>query len=164
MFRHFQPRRVRPDMPNYGVHAGEAAGILPWDWVESRLQNARSYWLCTTRPDSRPHAVPIWCVGIDGDLIFGCDPVSRKALNVAERNEIVMHLESGDEVVIIEGSLDKLNPDAALQATINSAFADKYNMPYGEDEDILQFRVIPRKIMAWDESSFPASVTFFYFN
>ena len=43
MFRHFKPGRVRPDMPNFGVRAGETAGMLEWDWVERRLESARHW-------------------------------------------------------------------------------------------------------------------------
>ena len=62
-----EPRASRPDMPGYGILAAEAGrGLLPWSWAAERLAKARTYWLATTRPDGRPHAMPVWGVWLAG--------------------------------------------------------------------------------------------------
>jgi hypothetical protein len=92
----------RPDIPGYGIRP-DGEGILPWSFVDERMANARNYWVATTRPDGRPHAMPLSGVWIDGSFCFGTGPGSRKARNLAENPHLVVHSESGDEVVILEG-------------------------------------------------------------
>ena len=102
-----EPKAVtRPDMaPSYGL-SSEPEGMLPWGWAVEQLVASRNYWVCTTRPDGRPHAAPVWGLWADDALYFGTDPASRKGRNLAENPELVVHLESGDDVVILEGRVD----------------------------------------------------------
>lgn len=45
-------------MPHtYGIPKN-TKGLLDWTHVRERMSNARVYWLCTSSPDSRPHAMP----------------------------------------------------------------------------------------------------------
>lgn len=36
-------RRVRPNMPRYGVMPDKVDAMLTWDWVERQMTDARSY-------------------------------------------------------------------------------------------------------------------------
>lgn len=78
---------------------------VPWSWAEERLEQARNYWLCTTRADGRPHAAPVWALW--RLLWFSTDPSSQKVRNVAREPRAVVHLESGDDVVIVEGVIEQ---------------------------------------------------------
>ena len=62
------PTPVRID-PSYGIKAvpGEK---LPWEQVEGWLVGSRNYWICTTRPDGRPHAKPVWGAWIDDRALW----------------------------------------------------------------------------------------------
>ena len=53
--------RDRPFIPDYGIEESEK-GLLSWDFVDNLLKEAKNYWLSTTRPDGRPHVIPIWGV------------------------------------------------------------------------------------------------------
>ena len=86
----------------YGVPDTEE-GVLDWSWAEERLEQALNYWFATTRPDGRPHAMPAWAVWLDGTVYFEGSPLTRRARNIAENPAVVVHLESGDDVVILEG-------------------------------------------------------------
>jgi hypothetical protein len=77
--------------------------FLPWRHAEERLVNSRSYWICTTPPDGRPHSIPVWGMWIEGALYFGTARQARKARNIAHNPAVSVHLESGDDVVILEG-------------------------------------------------------------
>ena len=77
--------------------------MLDWSWAVERLTTAKNYWFCTTRPDGRPHAMPAWAAWVDGALYFDGSPETRRGRNLAANPAIVIHLESGDEVVILEG-------------------------------------------------------------
>jgi Pyridoxamine 5'-phosphate oxidase len=103
----------RPYMPGYGIRP-DGEGLLPWSFVDERMANARNYWVATTRPDGRPHATPVSGVWIDGSFYFGTGPGSRKARNLAKNQHLVVHLESGDEVVILEGVAEEVADPASL--------------------------------------------------
>src|SRR5438128_8993913 len=99
------PRASRPLIPpGYGV-PGDASGgeLLPWRWAAERLAEARSYWLCTTRADGRPHAMPLWAVWLDDALWFSSGRESQKSHNLERDPRCLIHLESGDDVVILQG-------------------------------------------------------------
>lgn len=137
-----EPKASRPLMPDgYGVPETND-GTLPWSWVVERLERARNYWFSTTRPDGRPHAMPAWAVWLDGVLYFEGSPETRRARNLAANPALVVHLESGDEVVILEGRAREASPpEPALARRLAEAFTAKY----GQSHD---YRPAPDQ---WDE-------------
>lgn len=148
--------RDRPQMPTgYGV-AAEADGQLDWPDVVRRLAAARNYWLCTTRPDGRPHAMPVWGLWLEDGVVFSTDPASRKGRNLADRPAAVIHLESGDDVVVLEGNVLQFAGD-------RTAFADAYHAKYdfrpdpGPTQGVYAMR--PHVVLAWREADFPRSAT-----
>ena len=158
------PRRSRPRLPKgYGVPESDD-GMVPWSWAVEQLQAARNYWFCTTRPDGRPHAVPAWAVWVDGALYFDGSPETRRARNLAQRPALTVHLESGDQVVILEGEAGEAGrPDPALAARLVAAFVQKYGASHGYrpspdqwDEGGL-WVMRPRVAFGWTE--FPKALT-----
>jgi hypothetical protein len=148
----------RPQMPpGYGLLGPcEGEGLLPWTAVEQQLSKARNYWIATTRPDGRPHCVPVWGVWAGGALYFGSDSASRKSRNLQGNPHAVVHLESGDEVVILEGIVKQASdPDAVAEAS--TRYAAKYDLPEGLGGSALMFR--PSVAFAWRERDFPGSAT-----
>jgi pyridoxine/pyridoxamine 5'-phosphate oxidase len=146
----------RPQMPAvYGVPV-DPDGQLSWPDVAERLSAARNYWLCTTRPDGRPHAMPVWGLWLDGCVVFSTDPASRKGRNLAARPAAVVHLESGDDVVVVEGMVAPFDGDVAV-------FTDRYEAKYafrpelGPTQGLYAMR--SRVVMAWRERDFPRSAT-----
>jgi hypothetical protein len=80
-----------------------------------------------------------------------------KGRNLAARPEAVVNLESGDEVVILEGSVDHVRDPDAL-AAFSDAYEPKYALrPPVDGGPIYRFR--PRKALAWLEPTFPESAT-----
>jgi len=144
--------RSRPaTQKDYGIPDDEA-GMLTWDWVTDRLAAARNYWVSSTRPDGRPHAMPTWAVWVDGTLYFGGGRETRRARNIAANPAVVVHLESGDEVVILEGVVEEVT-DPALQERIDDAYEVKYGIRHGPT--VWGVRV--EKVFAWSE--FPTTMT-----
>ena len=155
------PRAERPLIPaGYGVPADGSGGeLLPWSWAEERLVAARNYWICTTRPDGRPHAMPVWGVWLEGRLWFSTGPTTQKARNLAASPAVVVHLESGDETVIVEGEGRRERDPAALEAFVR-AYAEKYDHSVDPaDEDTPVFVVRPRFAYTWTERDFPRTAT-----
>jgi hypothetical protein len=148
-----QPRAEAPRMPRgYGVPTdGSGAELLPWSWAEEQLANARNYWVCTTRADGSPHAVPVWGVWLDGAIWFGTNPESAKGRNIARDPRVVVHLESGDDVVILEGGVE---PPAAVPQQVAEAYEEKY----GHRVERL-FSLRPRVAHTWTEQDFARNAT-----
>jgi hypothetical protein len=146
-------------MQNYGITEDEA-GLLDWSWAVERLTKARNYWIASTRPDSTPHAAPVWGLWLADGLYFGSGRTARKTRNLIERPQVVMHLESGDEVVIIEGQAV-----AVVTAALPTGFAAAYGEKYAFTPDLegdpngLYFRIIPQMAMGWLEVDFPKTAT-----
>jgi general stress protein 26 len=154
-----EPRPSRPSMPpGYGIASG-SEGLLPWSWPEERLVASRNYWIVSATDEGRPHAMPVWGLWLDGAVWFSSDPASRKARNIAGRPEIVVHLESGDEVVIVKGRAEEVAERSELEP-----FARGYEEKYGIRMDLdhplgLTYRVRPRAVLAWREQDFPTTAT-----
>lgn len=158
-------RRVRPNMAHYGVAADATAGMLGWDWVETQMQAARNYWVCSVRADGRPHAAPVWGAWYNRALYFGTDENSVKAANIARDPRVVIHLDSGDDVVIFEGELTTAKLSAESAATLDALYTDKYGLsPELETSDSLVFQLLPRKVFAWQEKDFPSTATCWLFD
>ncbi len=165
---HGEPARSRPVMPGgYGVPASDE-GLLPWSWAAERLEKARNYWFSTTRPDGRPHAMPAWAVWLDGVLYFEGSPLTRRARNVAANPAIVVHLESGDEVVILEGEAHPAGrPERVLAERLAAIFTAKYAethdyRPAPEQWDRGGLWALrPRVAFGWGQ--FPNTVTRWHF-
>jgi hypothetical protein len=151
----------RPHMPaGYGI-ADPGGGELPWSWAEEKLVAARNYWVCSTRADGRPHAMPVWGLWLGDAVLFSTDPESVKARNLAARPDVVVHLESGDDVVVVEGRVERL-----AGTDLPPEFADAYEVKYAIRVDTSDpafgfYRVAPARVLAWREQDFPTSATRF---
>jgi hypothetical protein len=123
-----EPITERPIVPKgYGMPEDEA-GLLPWSWAENELVRASNYWIISIRPDDRPHASPVWGVWLDGTLYFDGSEQTRRMRNIAAKPEIVVHLESGDEVVVLEGRAGPVPPppERALTEKLSALYSEKY--------------------------------------
>jgi PPOX class probable F420-dependent enzyme len=156
-----EPLAKRPAMQDYGI-SDEPEGLLPWSYASQRLAASRNSWIGTTRSDGRPHAAPVWGVWLDGSLYFGTGPGSVKARNLAANPALVVHLESGDDVVILEGEAQWLtDPDPALWQRIADQYAAKYDgfrpdPPSAEGPFVI---LRPRIAFGWLETDFVRSAT-----
>ncbi|MCP4168854.1 MAG: pyridoxamine 5'-phosphate oxidase [Chloroflexi bacterium] len=155
------PAASRPDLTQYGI-SQDTEGMLPWDYIDEQMAAARNYWLGTTRPDGRPHVVPVWGVWIGQVLYFGSQTNAVKARNLAQNPAIVIHLESGDDVVILEGTAKRLvamHPD--LYQRLAADYARKYDgfkpNPPSDAEPL--YAVYPTLALGWKEYDFVRTPT-----
>jgi hypothetical protein len=101
--------------------------MVDWSWAVERLEQSRNYWFCTTRSNGRPHAMPAWAVWVDDALYFDGSPETRRGRNLANNAAITVHLESGDQVVVLEGdALPAGKPTSDLAHRLVAAFEKKY--------------------------------------
>ncbi|HYY20582.1 MAG TPA: pyridoxamine 5'-phosphate oxidase family protein [Thermoleophilaceae bacterium] len=152
-----EPTPSRPQLPRgYGVEkaTGAPGERLPWSRVSEWLTAARNYWVCTTRPDGRPHAKPVWAVWLEDQLLFSTHPESITARNLRANPVLVVHPESGDDVAIVDGTARRLD-DRALLARFGAAYEAKYDWHLsGEDLDpanpgAAYYAVQPRVVVSW---------------
>jgi pyridoxine/pyridoxamine 5'-phosphate oxidase len=155
------PTRRRPEFGGqYGIHEGPE-GMLDWTWADERLERSRNYWIVTADEDGRPRAIPVWGIWIGDSVVFGTNVCSRKARNLDRDPRVVIHLESGDEVVILEGEVE------AIEATdeIADAFKAKYDWrpEVGGDNSTRWYRLRAKTAQAWLETDYPKTATRFDF-
>lgn len=136
---------------------------LSWAEVAARLAPARSYWLGTTSPGGEPHAAPVWGVVTGGTLYLYTERRTRKARNLAADPRLVVHLESGEDVVIVHGTADDLGHPAQVPEVV-AALTAKYSRPadrqYLPDADPsfdVVYAVRPRSALLWLLADYEAS-------
>lgn len=156
-----EPEARRLKLPKgYQVAAGKE-GLLPWARVVEWVEQALNYWLATTRPDGRPHVTPVWGAWAGGALYFDGIPTARWARNIASNPAAAIHLESGTEVVILEGVVEDVVTDADVAARIVAAWTAKYGRLLPEPATSGIFRLRPGTARAW--SQFPDDATSYRF-
>jgi hypothetical protein len=158
-----EPQASRPHMPGYGVREpAEGTGLLPWSWAVERLTSSHDYWLATTRPDSRPHIMPVWGVWWDGALWFSSGLRSRKARNLAFRPRCMLTTDNAREPVVLEGAAERVSDRTTIQGFADRVDA-KYETSYGADfydPDVNgTYRVAPAWAFGLTESDFEGSPT-----
>jgi general stress protein 26 len=133
----------RPDIP-YGLRgAKEGMGLLPWSRVSERMRHSYIYWVSTTRKDGAPHSVPVWGVWLDDVFYFSNG--AQTARNLVRDPRVSVHLESGEDVVIVEGVVEAAK-GRPLIGRINDAYQSKYLWEGTQDD---WFALRPRIAFAW---------------
>ncbi len=147
------PKISRPAFPP--GYVDNPTTSVPWEQVEARLTEAKNYWLCSVRPDGRPHAVPRWAVYVEGRIYYDGSPATRHARNIARNPHVCLHLESGDRALIVEGEAREAGqPAPELAQKLSAAYRAKYTAfgyapePNQWDEGGL-FVFTPRKVLTW---------------
>jgi general stress protein 26 len=148
-----------PQVPSlYGMKSPHK--FLSFSDAENRLIKSKNYWICTSRPDGRPHSIPVWGFWVDGRLYFGTARSSRKACNLAHNPAVSIHLESGDDVVILEGTAVEVDlDDKATVKKLDATSRAKYKMPMMIVPESVVYSVRPRVILAWTEKDYPNNAT-----
>ena len=164
-----QPSTDRPVLPEgYGLPE-TSSGQLTWAQVEPHLEQAMHYWLSSVRPDGRPHSVPRWGVWMDGRFWYDGAPTTRHTRNVEVNPAVTLTLESGTQVVIVEGESVATRADPeGLGARLSQAFTKYADSDYSPGSDSWSgqdgggLRVItPHRVLAWFD--FPKDCTRFSF-
>ncbi len=157
------PQADRPHVPGYGIPES-TDGILPWSWAVERLERATIYWLATSGADGAPHLMPIWGAWVDGRWYVEGGP-TRWQRNLKANPQLAIHVESGSDVLIVEGRARELvAPPADLADRILAGFV-KYRPEYEASADHWTqgglWALDPIRAFAW--TTFPTDMTRFQF-
>ncbi|MFG3435614.1 pyridoxamine 5'-phosphate oxidase family protein [Nonomuraea sp. NPDC047897] len=127
-----------------------------WDIIRTTVSEAQNYWICTVRPDGRPHAVPVWGVWWRDSVVFSTINSSVKAANLRTNSNANVHLESAQNVVTMDGPAAELTDEAEL-IEIGALFDAKYAEIAGVTYDLVAAHaagmticaVRPEVVRAW---------------
>ncbi|MEN8162309.1 MAG: pyridoxamine 5'-phosphate oxidase family protein [Myxococcota bacterium] len=147
MTKRTDPIRSRPGPAGY--FAEEPAGMLPWSHVVDELRVARNYWIATVGPDGMPHAMPVWAVWQEDQLLFSTSPASAKARNLRANPRTCVHLESGQRLVVLQGETRPVG-EPRLQELYRVHYNPKYDWDFTPEqlrEGVYAFR--PQRAFAW---------------
>jgi PPOX class probable F420-dependent enzyme len=130
-------------------------GHLEWSTADLKVSAGRSLLLSTTRPDGRPHAMPVWFVWLDRRLYFITARSTQKARNLAAKPWAVAHLGDGDDVLMVEGPVRRVDRDDEA-ARVEAAYRAKYVDPvsgarasiHDNPADDL-YRLDPTRVVSW---------------
>ncbi len=131
------------------------SGFIPWNKVDLPLRAQRSIWISTTRPNGRPHAVPVWFVWDGTSIYFISGRDMQKSKNLAQQPWIVVHAGDGDDVIILEGYVEIVTNPEELHR-VDAAYREKYVDPHsGARDTIFQencdlYRVHVKHVMTWE--------------
>jgi hypothetical protein len=127
---------------------------LDWSWVEGQLLGSGIYWT-VARTDGHPHPRPVWGVWQSPRLYLSIGtPALRRALAVDP--SITVHLESGTDVVIVEGRVEGPCKDARVIAV----YDEKYDWSYDVAEYGPLTEVAPSSVLAWQASGWAGRESF----
>ena len=144
---------TRPKFPK--GYVDNPISEVPWEEVEKRLTESKNYWMCSVRPNGHPHVVPRWAVYLDDKIYYDGSPETRHARNLVENPNISIHLESGQEAIILDGTCFAASkPDPKLAQRIAKAYrvkykADGYAPKADQWDDGGLYVFTPRQCIAW---------------
>lgn len=149
-----RPRHVppagRPYMPGYSMMFEKGRESLSWAWAQKRLSDSHNYWLISSRPDGRPHSMPVWGIWLDRSFFFCTGRQSRKFKNLEVSPYCVVCPDGAGEAVILEG-VAEANSDRSLFRRFARVYKKKYDYDLTDTKDPV-YRVRPRLVFGFVET------------
>ena len=158
------PRRVRPKLPD-GSHApDDPRRWITWAHASKRLREEQVYWVCTVRQNGRPHAAPVAGIWRKNGFYFETEPDSVKGRNLSHNPSIVVHVQNGNDVVIVEGSATRESYAAELRR-LRADYVRKYEYEpdWSEGSGQVVYRVSPSIAHAWRQPHMHRNMVNFVF-
>ena len=98
------PRRIRPKFPEEWHVPNDPKLWVTWGHAKDKLAWETVYWISTASRLGRPHAVPVWGIWKENRFYFETGPNSVKGKHLSNNRSVVVHLQDGNDTVILEGS------------------------------------------------------------
>lgn len=124
------------------------APALAWSWVDAELANAGTYWV-VAHGGGHPHPRPVWGVWQSDELHLSIgSPVIGQLLGVDRR--VTVHLDSGLDVVIVEGA----DGGSTEAGDLYEAYNSKYDWNYTTEEYGPLTTIVPTSVLGWRATGF----------
>ena len=121
-------------------------GPLAWSWVEEQLGAAGTYWVVARTP-GHPRPRPVWGVWHARHLHLSVgSPGLLRAL--AQDPAVTVHLDSGTDVVIVEGTTGR-DPDERCPPAVIEAYNIKYDWDYQVAQSGPLVVIRPQQVLGW---------------
>ncbi|HET6874299.1 MAG TPA: pyridoxamine 5'-phosphate oxidase family protein [Acidimicrobiales bacterium] len=137
-----EPKVSRPKSPDFMARG--TGDLLAWSWAQGRLESERHYWVATVGPYGRPHVRPVWGAFVDDRLYLSVGAAGFR--QVDERRDVSVHVDSGVDVVIIDGVAERVG-DQAERRSVSEVYNPKYGLEL--DADFVNFRVSLSVVWGW---------------
>ncbi|NKC01680.1 MAG: hypothetical protein GKR90_24700 [Pseudomonadales bacterium] len=136
---------TRPSPTSY--FGPKEKGFLSWDTLIWRFAAEKSYWVVTSY--ETPHTMPVWGVWHDCAFRFSTSPVSRKAKNLKQNSNAIVHLADTEAVFSLHCTAAEITAEDELQT-----FCGEYNPKYRwnfKPTDVAggAFALTPHTAFAW---------------
>jgi PPOX class probable F420-dependent enzyme len=95
--------------------------------TSKRLAEEMVIWFGSSRPDGRPHQVPVWFSWADPEIVVFSTPTAQKVHNIRRQASVALHLDTaghGGDIVLVEGTATPAEKEAV--AHLAAGFAEKY--------------------------------------
>jgi hypothetical protein len=128
---------------------------LPWSWAQERLAAALLYWVTTASASGFPHSRPVWGVWHHDSFWFASQ--NRCIQHLAENPQASINLTQGEDVVVVEGTVEQVTDDAGINVLVDG-YAAKYAWDtHPADGKIMRpegttapvYRVTPVNVYGW---------------
>ena len=146
-------RSGRPYMPGYEMMFDKKRHSLPWSWASKRMTSSHNYYLATTRPDGRPHVMPVWGVWLDNAFYFSTGVNSRKSRNLSLNSYCAVTPEKVEKAVIVEGVARRVTNRSERRRVVVD-YKKKYDWDMSESQDPV-YRVTPALAFGFVENPGP---------
>jgi general stress protein 26 len=150
-------------MPGYGLlPEDQGSGLLPWSWAEERLSTSRNYWVVSSWPEGRPHAMPVWGVWQESEFWFSSSAGSRKSRNLMRDPRCVVTTEDANDPVVLEGLAELVTAPEALERVLrleNQKYGTDYGIEMLDPQLNATFRVRPTWAFGLRQDDFQGSPT-----
>jgi general stress protein 26 len=106
------------------------AVAVSWDETRTLLEAAELFWICTVRPDGRPHVTPLVATWVDEAIHFHTGAKEQKFANLRNNPHVVLvtgckQWDRGVDVVV-EGDAVQVT-DPAVLGRLAAAWARKWD-------------------------------------
>lgn len=133
---------------------GDPKRTLEWTRVRGKLEQAKTYWVASVRPNGHPHVIPKDGVWLDTTWYYGGSPDTVHHRNLADNPFVSMHIGGETDAVIVEGEARKVVPSPDIAQRLADLSNVKY-AHYGLENSSETYSggvwaLRPVRIVAWD--------------
>lgn len=124
---------------------------LTWSWTREQLEAAPIYWV-SAAGGTAPHPRPVWGVWRADDVLALSIGTPENRRRLEDDPGVVVHLESGLDVVIVEGR--RVGADSDQQSAAIAAYDAKYDWEYDLEQYGPLTLVAPDVVLAWRSAGY----------
>jgi nitroimidazol reductase NimA-like FMN-containing flavoprotein (pyridoxamine 5'-phosphate oxidase superfamily) len=137
---------------------------ITWEHANDKLARETAYWVSTASRLGRPHAAPVWRIWKQNRFYFETAPNSVKGRNLSSNQSLVVHVQEGNDTVILEGTTRREKRTETLNALRKDYLRKyQYTLDWSNEQEQIVFMVEPKIVRAWKAPRMHRSLVKFIF-